>query len=106
QNPISSQIVYQHKIDGEDGLLAKSGCSSRNSCFVYFEVHSSGKSELKSSNILLLSEFKSAVGLVKPHLTVNVDGPFVTANHYFTFNIALETDHIAPFVWLEVANIP
>ncbi|GFU32736.1 beta-mannosidase [Nephila pilipes] len=103
QPPRSSQVVFRQNITN---LLQKGGCSNRNYCFIYFVVESAGKPNLKSDNILLLSEFQYAKGLSRPDIYVSVTGPIITEISNFTFNIALKTNTVAPFVWLEVENTP
>ncbi|XP_042909002.1 beta-mannosidase isoform X1 [Parasteatoda tepidariorum] len=105
--PKSSQVVFRHNIDGPDGLLSKSGCLSRNHCFVSFNLYESEGLSLASSNTLLLSEFNSAVGMQKPNLTItSISGPFKTESSDCSYKISLTTDYVAPFVWLEMSDIP
>ncbi|GFS83583.1 beta-mannosidase [Trichonephila clavipes] len=99
----SSQIVFRQNITN---LLQKGNCSSRNHCFIYFIIESQENPNLKSNNILLLSEFSSAIGLIRPNIYVSVTGPFISEVSNFTFNITLKTNAVAPFVWLEVQNTP
>lgn len=103
QPPRSSQVVFRQNITN---LLQKGNCSSRNHCFIYFTVKSHEKPDMKSNNMLLLSEFLSAEGLIRPNIYVSVTGPIISEVSDFTFNISLATNAIAPFVWLEVDNTP
>ncbi|GBM74427.1 Beta-mannosidase [Araneus ventricosus] len=103
QPPRCSQVVSRQSITT---LLEKSGCPDENSCFLFFTVLSPEDSSVESRNVLFLSEFHSAIGLKKPNITAAITGPTRTEVSDFTFNISLNTNAIAPFVWLEVGNIP
>ncbi|KAF8774431.1 Beta-mannosidase like protein [Argiope bruennichi] len=101
--PRCSKVVFQESITT---LLERSGCPNENSCFLYFIVRSPEEPNLESRNVLFLSEFHSATGLKKPYIAADIIGPFKTEASDYTFNISLDTHAIAPFVWLDVWNIP
>ncbi|XP_055949322.1 beta-mannosidase-like [Argiope bruennichi] len=103
QPPRCSKVVFQESITT---LLERSGCPNENSCFLYFIVRSPEEPNLESRNVLFLSEFHSATGLKKPYIAADIIGPFKTEASDYTFNISLDTHAIAPFVWLDVWNIP
>lgn len=80
-------------------MLDQCGCT-RQSCFITFNLEDSGGQQQGPSNYHFLSPLKDAQGILKPNITAKVqkDGE--------SFSISLHSDAIAPFVWLDVGNIP
>lgn len=67
-------------------MLQNGGCSSRNECFLYFELFDLNK-KLLSSNALFLSPFHFVTKLKKPNINVSRLEFFII--DFFFFVIAL-----------------
>uniref|UniRef100_A0A9L0SW91 Beta-mannosidase n=1 Tax=Equus caballus TaxID=9796 RepID=A0A9L0SW91_HORSE len=80
-------------------LLKTCGTCTRQRCVVSFHLSAAGQL-LSPTNYHFLSSLKEAVGLHKAHITA------VISQRGDTFVFDLETSAVAPFVWLDVGNIP
>ncbi|XP_074084880.1 beta-mannosidase isoform X2 [Macrotis lagotis] len=80
-------------------LLKRCGQCTRESCVISFDLKA--REHLSSpTNYHFLSSLKDAVGLEKAKITVNI----TQQENMYSFE--LRTTTIAPFVWLDVGNIP
>ncbi|XP_019594485.2 beta-mannosidase isoform X2 [Rhinolophus sinicus] len=89
-------LLYQEPVPE---LLRRCGNCTRQSCVVSFYLSTDSKL-LSSANYHFLSSLKEAVGLQKAHITA------IISQQEDTFVFDLETSAIAPFVWLDVGNVP
>ncbi|XP_072563097.1 beta-mannosidase-like isoform X2 [Paramormyrops kingsleyae] len=80
-------------------LLANCANCTVQTCLLTFHLEEAGR-QLGPMNHLLLSSPKEAQGLQKPDITTKVqqDGN--------TFTVTIQTSAIAPFLWLDVGDIP
>uniref|UniRef100_A0A3B3T911 Beta-mannosidase n=1 Tax=Paramormyrops kingsleyae TaxID=1676925 RepID=A0A3B3T911_9TELE len=78
-------------------LLANCANCTVQTCLLTFHLEEAGR-QLGPMNHLLLSSPKEAQGLQKPDITVSQDGN--------TFTVTIQTSAIAPFLWLDVGDIP
>nr|XP_019594486.1 PREDICTED: beta-mannosidase isoform X2 [Rhinolophus sinicus] len=89
-------LLYQEPVPE---LLRRCGNCTRQSCVVSFYLSTDSKL-LSSANYHFLSSLKEAVGLQKAHITA------IISQQEDTFVFDLETSAVAPFVWLDVGNVP
>uniref|UniRef100_A0A671DQD4 Beta-mannosidase n=1 Tax=Rhinolophus ferrumequinum TaxID=59479 RepID=A0A671DQD4_RHIFE len=89
-------LLYQERVPE---LLRRCGNCTRQSCVVSFSLSTDSKL-LSSANYHFLSSLKEAVGLQKAHITA------IISQQEDTFVFDLETSAVAPFVWLDVGNVP
>ncbi|XP_053559474.1 beta-mannosidase isoform X3 [Bombina bombina] len=94
-NARSSVPIYKQSIPE---LLKLSGSTKQNSVVVFYLLHQG--QEYGPRNWHFLSSLKDAMGLLKPNITVSVS----REKEMFIFK--LETFSVAPFVWLDVWDIP
>lgn len=102
---LTSNLVFQ--INTND-LLRQANCSSRQECFIYFDIENK-MHNLYVDNFLLLEPFKNVIGLNKSNIKATVQNSQTKrsndGNNIFT--IEIETNAIAPFVWLDFkVNVP
>ena len=88
-------MVYQQNISQ---LLTVSNCSSRNECLIYVQANNSNLN-VETQNFLFLEPLKNALGLTKPNIQIK-QITRVSSNQVY-FIIRLESEQIAPFVWLD-----
>ncbi|KAM6439989.1 beta-mannosidase isoform 1-T1 [Liasis olivaceus] len=92
----SAVPIYKEPINA---LLKRCGNCTRQSCVITFYLEA--EDEVSSPiNYHFLSSLKNAKGLKNPHIHVSVSQE---GDH---FQLVLEAIAIAPFVWLDVGNIP
>ena len=94
-NESTANLVYQQKISE---LFTVSNCSSRNECLIYVQANNSNLN-VQKQNFLFLEPLKNALGLTKPNLQIQQITKVSSNQVYFT--IRLESEQIAPFVWLD-----
>ncbi|XP_078057374.1 beta-mannosidase isoform X3 [Mustelus asterias] len=92
---MNSAPVYK---EVTDNLLRRCGCKRVN-CVVTFYLEDNGQ-QLGPMNYYLLSSLKDAQMVRKPQInaTISQQGEM--------YRITLRTSSIAPYVWLDVGNIP
>ena len=99
----SANLVYQKSTND---LLELGKCNPRSECLIYVEIENA-KLNLSADNFLFLEPaLKKVSGLTKPK--INVVEVTKVSDSKNTFNIKLQTDKIAPFVWVDLnyqANI-
>ncbi|CAM5139754.1 unnamed protein product [Natator depressus] len=92
----SAAPIYKEPVND---LLKRCGNCTRQSCVVTFYLM--GKGDLHSpGNSHFLSSLKDAVGLEKAQLSATI------SQQGDLYAFVLQTTAIAPFVWLDVGNIP
>ncbi|XP_067903276.1 beta-mannosidase isoform X1 [Heterodontus francisci] len=91
----SSAPVYK---EVTDDLLRQCGCSRYN-CVVTFYLEGNGQ-QIGPINYYFLSSLKDAQMLRKPQINATI------SQQGETYRITLRTSSIAPFVWLDVGNVP
>lgn len=79
-------------------LLEGCGCT-RQSCFITFYLDDMGE-QVGPSNYHFLSPLKDAQGILQPNITAKV------WKDHEAFTVFLQSDAIAPFVWLDVGAVP
>uniref|UniRef100_A0AAV2JHA9 Beta-mannosidase n=1 Tax=Knipowitschia caucasica TaxID=637954 RepID=A0AAV2JHA9_KNICA len=79
-------------------LLEGCGCT-RQSCFITFHLEYSNGRTRGPTNYHFFSPLKDAHGLLRPNITAQV------WKHEALFYVRLQSDAIAPFVWLDVAAV-
>lgn len=84
-------------------ILQKAECSSVDECFVTVSLKCEmGNETVTKNNFLLLAPIKNAVGLRRAQVKVNqVTGPITDRYGIYKFTIQLQSNAIAPFVWLD-----
>ncbi|MEE6460575.1 hypothetical protein FKM82_001012 [Ascaphus truei] len=92
----SSFPIYKESIP--DLLRRCRNTTRQNSVIVFYLVHQ--EHQYGPRNWHFLSSLKEAHGLVKPHINVSI----TQQNEVYVFDLG--TVGIAPFVWLDVWNIP
>ncbi|XP_070804532.1 beta-mannosidase [Pituophis catenifer annectens] len=92
----SAVPIYKEPIND---LLKRCENCTRQSCVITFHFETEGEPS-SPINCHFLSSLKNAKGLKNPHIHASIS----QEGDYFQF--ALEATAIAPFVWLEVGNIP
>uniref|UniRef100_A0A8C6XH48 Beta-mannosidase n=1 Tax=Naja naja TaxID=35670 RepID=A0A8C6XH48_NAJNA len=92
----SAVPIYKEPIND---LLKRCGNCTRQSCVITFHFESEGEPS-GPINCHFLSSLKNAKGLKNPHIHASISQE---GDH---FQFALEATAIAPFVWLDVGNIP
>uniref|UniRef100_A0A3Q1J3Y4 Beta-mannosidase n=1 Tax=Anabas testudineus TaxID=64144 RepID=A0A3Q1J3Y4_ANATE len=81
-------------------LLAGCGRCTRLTCLLTFHLEDPSSVQQGPTNHLFLCSPKEAQGLQRPNITVSV-------HEYKTdYTITLHSAAVAPFVWLDVGNIP
>lgn len=98
-NPFNVTLAFHQNIDQ---FIKAANCKDRRNCFV--EVTLKELSQIKSRNFHFLSWPKDAVGLEKANIKIkSVSGPKPDPNEPGDniFEIELETDRLAPFVWID-----
>uniref|UniRef100_A0A2D4G0P3 Beta-mannosidase Ig-fold domain-containing protein n=2 Tax=Micrurus corallinus TaxID=54390 RepID=A0A2D4G0P3_MICCO len=92
----SAVPIYKEPIND---LLKRCGNCTRQSCVITFHFETVGEPS-GPINCHFLSSLKNAKGLKNPHIHASISQE---GDH---FQFALEATAIAPFVWLDVGNIP
>uniref|UniRef100_A0A669F7X4 Beta-mannosidase n=1 Tax=Oreochromis niloticus TaxID=8128 RepID=A0A669F7X4_ORENI len=77
-------------------LLAGCGNCTRLTCLLTFQLEDDSSQQGPTDHHFLCSP-KDAQGLRRPNITVSID---------FYSEMTLHSDSVAPFVWLDVGNIP
>uniref|UniRef100_A0A3B4B7I1 Beta-mannosidase n=1 Tax=Periophthalmus magnuspinnatus TaxID=409849 RepID=A0A3B4B7I1_9GOBI len=92
----SAVNIYQRS---SGPMLEVCGCT-RQSCFVTFHLEDSKGQQMGPTNYHFFSPLKDAQGVQRPNITAKVlkDGE--------AFSVFVQTDAIAPFVWLDVGSVP
>lgn len=100
--PFSVSLAFQQNMDN---FLQTGNCKERNRCFVEVSISCDFHGDyIEKKNFLLLDKIKNAIGLQKAHISVvTVTGPRQDQYGVNTFRIVLQSDRIAPFVWLDFA---
>uniref|UniRef100_A0AAX7UEP9 Beta-mannosidase n=1 Tax=Astatotilapia calliptera TaxID=8154 RepID=A0AAX7UEP9_ASTCA len=80
-------------------LLAGCGNCTRLTCLLTFQLEDDS-SQQGPTNYHFLCSPKDAQGLRRPNITVKVE------EKKTCFSVTLHSDSVAPFVWLDVGNIP
>lgn len=80
-------------------LLEGCGCT-RQSCFITFHLEDSRGQQVGPTNYHFLSSLKDAQGILQPNITAKV------WEDREAFSVFLQSDAIAPFVWLDVGTVP
>lgn len=94
--PFNVTVAFHQNVDQ---FLKESNCTDRHHCFV--QVTLTEASQIKSRNFHFLSWPKDAVGLEKATILVkSVSGPVIVKGEN-VFAIELETNSVAPFVWID-----
>ncbi|KAK7904552.1 hypothetical protein WMY93_017159 [Mugilogobius chulae] len=70
------------------------------SCFVTFHLEDKDGKQQGPSNYLFFSPLKDAQGILPPNITAKV------SKEGEAFSIFLQSEAIAPFVWLDVGDVP
>jgi beta-mannosidase len=93
----SSQLVYQNSVND---ILLSANCQNRDYCLIEVSVENVEKG-WHAFNFMFLNPLKNAVGIKKPNLRVThiTDHQIFPPN--YVYDIVLESDGIAPFVWLD-----
>ncbi|KAM9842549.1 beta-mannosidase [Aulostomus maculatus] len=81
-------------------LLAGCGRCTRLTCLLTFHLEDGGGSQQGPSNHHFLCSPKDARGLQRPNITARVE------EQKTGYTVTLHSSCVAPFVWLDVANIP
>ncbi|XP_051803803.1 beta-mannosidase [Acanthochromis polyacanthus] len=81
-------------------LLAGCGRCSRLTCLVTFHLEDEGGRQQGPTNHHFLSSPKDAQGLQTPNITTKVQ------QDESGFSVTLHSSSVAPFVWLDVGNVP
>lgn len=80
-------------------LLDSCGCT-RQSCFILFHLENDNGQQVGPTNHHFLSPLKDAQGILQPNITAKV------GKDSEAFRVFLQSDAIAPFVWLDVGTVP
>ncbi|XP_071100815.1 beta-mannosidase-like [Haliotis cracherodii] len=91
----SSQSVWRYDIDD---LLMTCACPGRSSCFFYVYLNDPSGG---INTYLPLTHYNNVTGLAKAQIMITG----VTMMSDTEFKVAIESDHIAPFVWLDAVGI-
>uniref|UniRef100_A0A8C6SKE6 Beta-mannosidase n=1 Tax=Neogobius melanostomus TaxID=47308 RepID=A0A8C6SKE6_9GOBI len=91
----SAFSIYQQPTEP---LLDGCGCT-RESCFLTFHLEDSRGQQVGPTNYHFLSPLKDAQGILQPNITAKV------WKHNEAFIVFLQSDAIAPFVWLDVGTV-
>ncbi|XP_028251213.1 beta-mannosidase [Parambassis ranga] len=81
-------------------LLAGCGHCTRLTCLLTFHLEDSSSNQQGPTNHHFLCSPRDAQGLQRPNMTAKVQ------QDESSFTINLHSDSVAPFVWLDVGNIP
>lgn len=93
----SAAVVFKQSIAA---LLAGCGSCTRLTCLLSFHLEDDRGQQEGPENHFYLSSPKDAQGIQKPNITAKIQ-PEGSG-----FTVSLQTSAVAPFVWLDVANIP
>ncbi|XP_055010785.1 beta-mannosidase [Boleophthalmus pectinirostris] len=80
-------------------LLEGCGCT-RQSCFITFHLEDSKEQQLGPTNYHFLSPLKDAQGIQRSNISAKV------LKEGEAFSVFLQSDAIAPFVWLDMGAVP
>lgn len=92
----SAVSIYQQP---SGPLLDGCGCT-RQSCFITFHLEDSTGQQVGPNNYHFLSPLKDAQGILQPNITAKV------WKDHDAFSVFLQSDAIAPFVWLDFGAVP
>ncbi|KAM6961248.1 beta-mannosidase [Aplochiton taeniatus] len=93
----SAAVVFKQSIAA---LLAGCGSCTRLTCLLSFHLEDGRGRQEGPENHLYLSSPKDARGIQKPNITAQIQ------QRGSGFTVSLQSSSVAPFVWLDVANIP
>ncbi len=92
----SSKVIYSKPIAD---IISEAKCENRDQCVIEVSIKNS-EFGLSANNFFLLSELKHVVGLQKPKIQITNITTNSSAQN--VFNINIETNAIALFVWLDL----
>ncbi|XP_008311995.1 beta-mannosidase [Cynoglossus semilaevis] len=92
----SAVVIFKQPVAA---LLAGCGGCTRATCFLTFHLEDSSGQQGPTNHHFLCSP-KDAAGLQRPNITAKVQQSDAS------ITVSLHTDSVAPFVWLDVGNIP
>ncbi|KAL4641879.1 beta-mannosidase [Arapaima gigas] len=93
----SSQLLYKKPVEE---LLDNCGNCTMLTCLLSFHLEEGAGKQQGPMNRLFLSSPKDAQGLQKPIITTEVQ------QDKDTYTVTIHTSAIAPFLWLDVGDIP
>ncbi|XP_008397068.1 beta-mannosidase [Poecilia reticulata] len=93
----SATVIYKQSVAA---LLAGCGHCTRLTCLLTFHLQDEDGVQHGPTNRHFLCSPKDAVGLQKPNITAKVQ------EDESGFTVSLHSAAVAPFVWLDVGNIP
>ncbi|XP_041669117.1 beta-mannosidase-like [Cheilinus undulatus] len=94
----SAAVIFKQSVAT---LLAGCGHCSRLTCLLTFHLEDSSGGQRGPTNHHFLSSPKDARGLQRPNITATVQ-----EDESGGFSVTLHSDSVAPFVWLDVDNVP
>nr|XP_020515476.1 beta-mannosidase [Labrus bergylta] len=83
-------------------LLAGCGHCTRLTCLLTFHLEDGGGEQHGPTNHHFLCSPKDAEGLQRPNITAKVEEDETGGS----YSVTLHSDSVAPFVWLDVGNVP
>lgn len=92
----SAVVIFKQSVAA---LLAGCGHCTRATCFLTFHLEDSSGQRGPTNHHFLCSP-KDAAGLQRPNITAKVQ------QEDASLTVSLHADSVAPFVWLDVGNIP
>jgi len=93
----SSQLVYQNYVSN---ILHSVHCVNRDRCLIEVSVENQ-ENGLRATNFMFLNALKYAKNISRPNLRVtDITGHLISPPSYI-YDIILESNGIAPFVWLD-----